>query len=291
MLTQNLCALVLGFVASAAAFETYPRYDPVSTYGKPDVSPVAKPLHSYNPRCNIAGLSYPKRSDPYDGYEFSQPLGVKPTGVFVAIGYQTYSCRGRGYKPIYIGASADLYDATCGVSRDVNHIHHLTKSLLYKPQYELNSYLNRELGPQAKKGRVYYKSKFTPVFQLRLAGQWVNEEVSLVKHYRAPYGACRGVPGKAWGALDWSLYKLAYPSSHAQLKYVQLAHTAGGKAPRYCPRSGRLTIRFAAEFWLYARVKATVKAPTHDYPKTAYPKTVYPKRKPVSYQPDEDLHA
>lgn len=300
MLTQNLCALVLGFVASAAAIETYPDYkpvsypkhEPVSKYVKPDVSPIDKPIHTYNPRCSIAGLSYPKRSDRYDGYEFSQPLGVKAVGVFVAIGEQSYSCRGRGYKPIFVHASADLYDATCGVSRDVEHIHHLTETVLYKPQYELHSYLNRELGAHAKKGRVYYKSKTTPVFQLRLAGQWVEEKVTLVKHYKAPHGSCRGVPGKSWGAIDWSLYKVAYPSSHAQFKYVQLAHTAGGKAPKYCPRSGKLTIRFAAEFWLYARVKPTIKAPTPDYPKHVESKPVYPKHvvdKPVSYQPDEEL--
>lgn len=266
MLTQNLCALVLGFVASAAAYEHFPTHEPVSTFDKHEVSPVSKPIHTY-PGCNIAGLSYPKRSDPYDGYEFSQPHGVKAVGVFLAVGHQTYTCKGRGYKPIFVSASADLYDATCPASRNVEHIHHLTKTVLNKPHYELTSSLKSELGAYAKKGRVHYKSSTTPVFQLKLAGQWIDEEVKLVKYYKAPHGSCRGVPGKSWGAIDWSLYKVAYPSSHAKLAYVQLAHTAGGKAPRYCPGSGKLTVRFAAEFWLYARVKPTYKAPTPVYPK------------------------
>lgn len=164
-----------------------------------------------------------------------------PTATFqyvaVGVGYQNYNCTSSDAVPISLGATATLFDFTAIAYDSVSKVGTEAIVLAYTPPNSPIRY------PYL--GFHMFDSSGLPFFNLTTVGKMLYAEK--LASVDAPPTADPGPDGT--DAVPWLM--LGDRGGSTLLSQVYRVGTVGGKAPKTCPGTQLVGVRYAAEYWFY----------------------------------------
>ncbi|OJI98759.1 hypothetical protein ASPVEDRAFT_25610 [Aspergillus versicolor CBS 583.65] len=183
--------------------------------------------------------------------------GLELKFVTVGRGTQNYTCPANNNtaKPKAIGATANLFDASCiaalhldsdsGKQFPIHIIPDVLKPIAMGTVDFLADMLSRTRGQDMEIGKHYFTADGVPFFDLR-SQHSSNDWLSCQKEAEMP------APERPGNGVNEDVAWLKLKHVDGGLSEVYRLHTAGGSPPATCEGiSGEFTMEYAAEYWFY----------------------------------------
>ena len=162
------------------------------------------------------------------------PKGLTLRYVALGLGTQNYTCSDTSSAPVSIGAVASLYDASSLLANAPATIPSLA-ALAYS--------VSNSLGLPTL-GHHWFSASGVPTFDLEAANPRAFLSAKKVASVPAPSSSIAN-------SVPWLYLTDDGRGVSRNVKAVYRVETAGGGAPATCTKVGVITVRYAAEYWIY----------------------------------------